>query len=163
MISKWLLIFTLMVIGVLGVSSVGWFETQQSQVEEITQVHRDTLHELQNIKQTNQWLKEVVIPYFSTMPLTKRDAELDMIRFYDSYFKKYNFRVSKFIYYDDSAKMDVAFTFIPKNQDDINTFLALRYPSGFLQIQQLTSKEGSMSGIITIIQPMKGAVNASGQ
>jgi hypothetical protein len=59
--------------------------------------------------------------------------------------------------------MDVAFTFVPKNQDDINTFLALRYTSGFLQIQQLTSKEGSMSGIITIIQPMKGAVNASGQ
>ena len=82
-----------MVIGVLAISTVGWFETQQSQVEEITQVHRDTLHELQNIKQTNQWLKEVVIPYFSTMPLTKRDAELDMIRFYDSYFKKYNFRV----------------------------------------------------------------------
>lgn len=163
MIQKWLLIFASLMIGVLAFSSVEWFETKQAQVEEITQVHRDTLHELQNIKQTNQWLKEVVIPYFSTMPLTKKDAELDMIRFYDAYFKKYNFRVSKFIYYDDSAKMDVAFTFVPKHQDDINTFLALKYPSGFLQIQQLTSKEGSISGIITIIQPMKGVANASGQ
>ena len=163
MIQKWILIFALMVIGVLAISTVGWFETQQAQVEEITQVHRNTLQELQNIKQTNQWLKEVVIPYFSTMPLTKRDAELDMIRFYDTHFKQYNFRVSKFIYYDDSAKMDVAFSFVPKNQDDINTFLALKYPNGFLQIQQLASKEGSMSGIITIIQPMKEVANASGQ
>jgi hypothetical protein len=163
MIQKWLLIFITLVIGVLAISTVGWFETKQAEVETVTQSYRDTLQELQNIKQTNQWLKEVVIPYFSTMPLTKGDAELDMIRFYDAHFKKYNFRVSRFIYYDDSAKMDIAFSFIPKNQDDIYTFLALRYPNGFLQIQTLASKEGSMSGIITIIQPMKGVANASGQ
>ncbi len=163
MIQKWLLIFTTLVIGVLAISTVGWFEAKQAEVQTVTQSCRDTLQELKNIKQTNQWLKEVVIPYFSTMPLTKGDAELDMIRFYDDHFKKYNFRVSRFIYYDDSAKMDIAFSFIPKNQDDIYTFLALRYPSGFLQIQQLASKEGSMSGIITIIQPMKGVANVSGQ
>ena len=163
MIQKWLLIFSLMIVGVLSFSSVGWFEAKQVEVEAVTQSYRDTLHELQNIKQTNQWLKEVVIPYFSTMPLAKLDAELDMIHFYDAHFKQYNFRVARFIYYDDSAKMDIAFSFVPKNQDDIYTFLALKYPSGFLQIQQLTSKEGRMDGIITIIQPMKEAVNASGQ
>lgn len=163
MIIKWLLTFILLVFGIMLLSSVMWFDSKRFQTEQITQSHRDNIRELQNIKQTTQWLRNVVIPYFSTMPLSKANAELDMIHFYDRYSQAYNFKVSQFIYYDTSAKMDIGFSFVPKNQEDINRFLALKYTNGFLQIQEFSSKEGTISGVLTIIQPMEGDLNASGQ
>lgn len=162
MIVKWLITFVLMCMGIFLLASVGWFDGKRFQTQQVTQEYRDNIRELQNIKQTNQWLREVVVPYFSTMPLSKTNAELDMIHFYDRYSHQYNFKVSKFIYYDSSAKMDVGFSFSPKNQNDIDRFLALRYENGFLQIQQFSSKEGTVSGVLTIIQPMQGEINASG-
>lgn len=161
MIYKWLITFTLLVFGIFFLASATWFEREQLQIEQINEEHRQTIQELRNIKQTTQWLKDVVIPYFSTMPLTKHDAELDMIRFYDQYAQRYHLKVSKFIYYDSSAKMDIGFSFIPKNGNDIDQFLALKYPKGFTQIQVLTLKDGVMSGVMTIIQPMQGAIDAS--
>ena len=163
MILKWLLTFILLVFGIMLLSSVTWFDAKRALTEQITQGYRDNIRELQNIKQTTQWLREIVIPYFSTMPLSKTDAELDMIRFYDQYAKTYNFKVTQFIYYDTSAKMDIGFSFFPKTPNDLNRFLALRYDNGFLQIQQFSSKEGEISGVLTIIQPMQGDLNASGQ
>lgn len=161
MISKWLITFVLLLLGIFFLASATWFEREQLQIEQVSEEHRQTLRELHDIKQTTQWLKNVVIPYFSTMPLNKRDAELDMIRFYDQHAQRYHLKVSKFIYYDDSAKMDIGFSFIPKNANDIDQFLALKYPNGFTQIQALTFKDGIMSGVMTIIQPMQGEINAS--
>lgn len=163
MILKWLITFALLSIAIISLATVSWFDNKRFQTQQITEEYRANIRELQNIKQTNQWLQEVVIPYFSTMPLTKNNAELDMIYFYDRYSKLYNFKVSKFIYYDNSAKMDIGFSFSPKNQNDIDHFLALRYDNGFFQIKQFSSKEGIISGIATIIQPMKGDINASDQ
>ena len=163
MILKWLLTFTLLVFGILFFASTTWFEDQQAQVEQINEGNRQTIRELQDVKQTTKWLREIIIPYFSTMPLNKQDAELDMIRFYDHYSQQYNLKVSKFIYYDSSAKMDIGFSFVPKSNKDIDQFLSLRYSKGFLQIQTLTMKEGAISGVLTIIQPMQGVTNASGQ
>ncbi|MGZ5209088.1 MAG: hypothetical protein ACXWB0_08735 [Sulfuricurvum sp.] len=163
MMLRWLLTFILLVFGILLLSSVTWFDGKRSLTEQVTQGYRDNIIELQNIKHTNQWLRDVVIPYFSTMPLSKANAELDMIDFYDRYAHTYNFKVSQFIYYDTSAKMDIGFSFIPKNQDAIDRFLALHYEKGFLQIQNISSKEGTISGVLTIIQPMQGDINASGQ
>ncbi|MFH0710565.1 MAG: hypothetical protein V2A75_10165 [Pseudomonadota bacterium] len=163
MILKWLLTFILLVFGILLLSSVTWFDGKRSLTEQFTQGYRDNIIELQNIKYTNQWIRDVVIPNFSTMPLSKANAELDMINFYDRYTHTYNFKVSQFIYYDTSAKMDIGFSFIPKNQDAIDRFLALHYEKGFLQIQNISSKEGTISGVLTIIQPMQGDINASGQ
>lgn len=163
MILKWVLTLTLLIFGILLLSSTSWFDNKSIFTKQATQGYRDNIRELQNIKQTTQWLREIVIPYFSTMPLSKADAELDMIRFYDQYAKTYNFKVTQFIYYDTSAKMDIGFSFFPKNHHDLNRFLALRYDNGFLQIQKFSSREGTISGIITIIQPMQGDLNASGQ
>lgn len=163
MILKWVLTLTLLIFGILLLSSVSWFDNKSIFTKQATQGYRDNIRELRNIKTTNQWLQNVVIPYFSSMPLSKTNAELDMIDFYDHYSSNYNFKVSQFIYYDTSAKMDIGFSFIPKNQDDIDRFLSLRYEKGFLQIQKFSSKEGTISGIITIIQPMQGDFNASGQ
>lgn len=163
MILKWLLTFIFLVFGIMLLSSVTWFDTKRSLTQNIIREYRNDIQELQNIKQTTQWLRNIIIPYFSTMPLSKTNAEQDMIHFYDRYAKTYNFKVAQFIYYDTSAKMDIGFSFFPKNQDDINRFLALRYENGFLQIQNFTSKEGEISGILTIIQPMQGDLNASGQ
>jgi len=161
MIYKWFITFILLCIGILLFASVTWFETQQAQIEQINQEHRDNIRDLQNIKHSNQWLHEVVIPYFSTIPATKHDAQLDMIQFYDKYARTYNFQVSKFLYYDTSAKIDIGFSFIPKNQNDIDRFLTLKYEHGFLQIQQFKLENGVISGILTLIQPMKGEANAS--
>lgn len=161
MIQKWVMTFILLCIAVISFASVQWLESQQAQVEQITQQNRDTIRELQNINNTNQWLRKIVIPYFSTIPMSNRNAELDMIHFYDRYAHQYDFKVSQFIYYDTSAKMDVGFTFTPKSPDDIDRFLALRYENGFLQIQTIASKEGVISGILTIIQPVQGGTNAS--
>jgi len=163
MILKWFITFILLSIGLLLFASVTWFDSKRFQTEQIIQEYRQNIHELQNIKQTNQWLRDIVIPYFSTMPLSKTNAELGMIHFYDRYSHQYNFKVSQFIYYDTSAKMDVGFSFSPKSQNDIDRFLALRYENGFLQIQKFSSKEGTIEGVLTIIQPMQGDVNASGQ
>jgi len=162
MILKWFITFILTSMAIVLLASVTWFDSKRFQTQQVIQEYRDNIRELQNIKQTNQWLRDVVIPYFSTMPLSKANAELDMIHFYDRYSHQYNFKVSKFIYYDGSAKMDVGFSFSPKNQNDIDRFLALRYENGFLQIQQFSSKEGTVSGVLTIIQPMQGEINASG-
>jgi hypothetical protein len=163
MILKWVLTFILLIFGILLLSSVSWFDEKSALTQQATQGYRDNIRELRNIKTTNQWLQNVVIPYFSSMPLSKANAELDMIHFYDQHSSIYNFKVSQFIYYDSSAKMDIGFSFIPKSQDDIDRFLSLRYEKGFLQIQKLSAKEGAISGIITIIQPMQGDLNASGQ
>ncbi len=163
MILKWFLTFILLVFGILLLSSVTWFDGKRSLTQQVTQGYRDNIIELQNIKYTNQWIRDVVIPNFSTMTLSKANAELDMIDFYDHYAHTYNFKVSQFIYYDTSAKMDIGFSFIPKNQDAIDRFLALYYEKGFLQIQNISSKEGTISGVLTIIQPMQGDINASGQ
>lgn len=161
MIAKWFLTFSLLTLGVLFFASVEWFELKQSEVEQINQEYRNTIRELQNIKHSNQWLRESALTDFGGMPQTKEDADINMIKFYDRYSHLYNFKVSKFIYYAPSAKMDIGFSFIPKNQDDINRFLALKYPYGYLQISQLTAKEGIISGIITVIQPIAGEINAS--
>jgi hypothetical protein len=162
MILKWLITFTLLSIGIVLLATVTWFDNKRVQTQQITQKYHANIRELKNIKQTNQWLREVVIPYLSTIPMTKSNAELDMIHFYDCYSQQYNFKVSKFIYYDISAKMDIGFSFSPKNQNDIDRFLALRYDNGFLQIQKFSSKDGTISGVLTVIQPMKGDINASG-
>lgn len=160
---KWLITFALLLLGVSFFISGTWLKTQQQQIEQANEEHRQTIRKLKDIKQTNKWLREIIIPYFSTMPQSKYDAELDMIRFYDQYAQRYRFKVSKFIYYDTSAKLDIGFSFVPKNQSDIDHFLTLRYPNGFLQIQLLTLKDGEFSGVLTIIQPMQGTKNASGQ
>jgi hypothetical protein len=148
--------------GALFFASVEWFESKQTEMEQITQANRESIRQLQNINNINRWLRETVIPYFSILPLNQKNAELDMIRFYDQYASRYNFRVSQFIYHDSSTKMDIGFSFIPKNQNEIDHFLALNYPNGFLQIKTFSSKEGSISGVLTIIQPMQGDSNASG-
>jgi len=162
MILKWFITFILTSMAIVLLASVTWFDGKRLQTQQVIQEYRDNIRELQNIKRTNEWLQDVVIPYFSTMSLSKTNAELDMIHFYDRYSHQYNFKVSKFIYYDSSAKMDVGFSFSPKNQNDIDWFLALRYENGFLQIQQFSSKEGTVSGVLTIIQPMQGDLHASG-
>lgn len=163
MIKNWLTTLILLSLGVLFFASAEWFIIKQSEVERINQEYRDTIYELENITLSNQWLQKVSLSYLSDMPQTKYDAEIEMIKFYDRYSHLYNFKVSQFIYYDTSAKMDIGFSFVPKNQDDINRFLRLKYNYGFLQIQRFSFKEGEMSGVITLIQPIEGDTNASEQ
>ncbi|MFZ2968493.1 MAG: hypothetical protein WA080_05490 [Sulfuricurvum sp.] len=162
MILKWLSIFIFLAMGNILLALAGWFDTKQVETEQIIQKERDAIRELRTIKETNTWLYESVIPYFSTLPLPQKQAELGMIDFYDRYAHVYHFQVSQFIYYDTSAKMDIGFSFVPKNQGEIDRFLALTYDQGFLQIQRIASSKGEMSGILTLIQPLSGDHNASG-
>lgn len=153
--------FVLLSLSALLIGSVSWLEEKRLTVERLNDQTKNDLRELREIEQTNRWLTKNILPRIGNQILENEAIELSMIAFYDQYASLYQFRVSKFVYYDTSAKMDIGFTFVPKNPSDIDRFLALRYLDGFIQIKELSYKEDSMSGILTLIHPIKGGENAT--
>ena len=161
MIKRWVLTFSMMAMGIVLLSAAQWFETQALQIDQVTKGYKDDLREIRSISETHEWIERVAIPYFASVPMSTTEAELDMIRFFDRHAKTYRFKVEKFVYYEGAAKMDIGFSFVPKNQDDIARFLAIRYDQGWVQLQKFGIKEGEMSGTLTLIQPVSGEFNAS--
>lgn len=155
-----ILSFILLFFSGLSIGSISWLEEKQAEIERLNEQSKNDLRELQGIGRTNQWLTRKVLPTLSNNTFDNEKIELGMISFYDTYASFYNFRVSQFIYYDTSAKMDIGFSFIPKNSSEVDRFLGLRYPYGYIQIKELSFKEGTLSGILTLIQPIKGENNA---
>jgi hypothetical protein len=161
MIKRWLLTFFMMAMGIVLLAIGEWLETKSLEIDQITKGYKDDLREIRSIDETSRWLENVAIPYFSSTPMTRSEVEVDMIRFYDRYANLYQFNIVKFVYYDTAAKMEIGFSFSPKNKDDIARFLALRYDQGLIQIQKAEMSKGKMNGILTLIQPLSGETNAS--
>lgn len=153
--------FVLLSLSALLIGSVPWLEEKRLTIERLNDQTKNDLRELREIDQTNRWLTKNILPRIENQILENEAIELSMIAFYDQYASLYQFRVSKFVYYDTSAKMDIGFTFVPKNPSDIDRFLALRYLDGFIQIKELSYKEDRISGILTLIHPIKGGENAT--
>ncbi|MDD5716548.1 MAG: hypothetical protein PHW64_01995 [Sulfuricurvum sp.] len=159
MIRKWLWMVGMTCGGVFFMGTADWFSQKSAEIASITDTYRQDIAELKKIRDINLWLKQVIIPHFSAIPETQSDAEIAMIRFYDRYSKTFNFKVSKFIYYDTAAKMDLGFSFRTHSQEDIDRLLSLRFEGGFIQIQTLEIRPGEMNGILTLIQPIQGEIN----
>lgn len=153
--------FILLSLGALLIGSISWFEEKRLNVERLNDQTKNDLRELREIERTNQWLSKNIIPRLGKQILNNEDIELNMISFYDRYASLYQFRVSKFVYYDTSAKMDIGFSFVPKNAADIDRFLALYYADGFIQIKELSYKDDSLSGVLTLIHPVKGGASVT--
>lgn len=158
---RWFITTILILVGTLSYIAASWFEAQELQNEALSETYRTSIKELRNIKQTNEWLKHTIIPYFNISNYKQEHPELSIIHFYDQYFKLYNFKVAQFIYYNGSANMDIEFSFQPKDSNDLYHFLQLKYPDGFVKITSLSYQDGKATGILTIIHPLSEDYNAT--
>ena len=143
------------------VSAIGWFEQEQLIIEDLNNKHQEEIKKLRKIKSINNWLDEVIKPLLNDVPSNPLQADNNLIRFFDSYAKSYNFTLTQYIYDDgDSKFINMSFEINRANSDAIRSFLHLRYHSGFLSFERFVVDSKVIAGELMLIQPYEGENNA---
>jgi hypothetical protein len=151
-----------LVLCVLLIAMIDWFEKEEHKLELINKEHYKTIGKLENISQINLWLHEVV-----GIVEEKNSLETDesLIKFFDKHKDTYNLFVSRYIYKDEIAKnLDLSYTISAGDRKKLADFIVIENRDGFLQFRELKMDEKSLSGKIQVIHLYKlyeGDKNAS--
>ncbi len=150
------------VLTILMLSSISWFEQEQDRVERINEKHIEDIKKLKKITQINVWLDTVVKSKIQTLSEREYEAENHLVNYYDNNAELYNFKMVRYMYNDQNTKnFNVSFQMDRNNPSILNNLISLRYTDGFLQFKKFEMDEKSIRGEIQLIQPYQGDNNAS--
>lgn len=143
------------------VASIEWFNKERGIIEDINKKHQKEIRKLRKIKSINRWLDKVIKPLLNDVPNNPLVADTNLVTFFDHYAKSYNFTLTRYIYDDgDSKFINMSFEIDRNDLSTIETFLQLRYKSGFLSFNRFEVDEKKIAGELLLIQPYEGENNA---
>lgn len=149
---------------VLLIAMIDWFEKEEYKLELINKEHYTTIQKLENISQINLWLHEVV-KIVEKRKTNSLETDESLIKFFDKYKETYNLLVSRYIYKDEIAKnLDLSYSISAGDRKKLADFMVIENRDGFLQFRELKMDEKSLSGKIQVIHLYKlyeGDKNAS--
>lgn len=145
---------------ILMLSSISWFELEQEKIETINKKHIEDIEKLKKITQINIWLDSIVKTKIRT--LSERESENKLVSYFDHNAALYNFQVKRYMYNDKNTKnLNVSFKVDRNNISNLNNLMSIQYIDGFLQFKKFEMNEKSIKGEIQLIQPYNGDNNAS--
>ncbi len=150
------------ILSVIMVASVSWFEKEQEKIERINKNHLKDIQKLKKISQINSWLDSIVKPKLKITPANEDLADDNLVRYFDTHSKELNLQVSRYIYADDVAKhMIVTYEVKRSKLQELKKLMNLYFKEGFLQFRELHVDEKTVKGTIELVQPFNGENNVS--
>ncbi len=148
------LIFVNMAISVLLLSLISWFEVKEAEIRSINSKHKRDIQKLKKIPSLNAAIEKYVRPALKIQPKNAQEADLKLIRFFDEYAKKYDFKVDKYMYSDDIAHyLDITYSLQRSEKKNLNNFMKTFFKSGFIQFKEFQAKGETLDGKIQLVQP----------
>ena len=146
----------------LMLASISWFEKEQLKVESINKEHLVQIEKLRKIGKINTWLDNVVKPLLISLPKTQKEAESNLISYFDTHQQNYTLSVKQFIHKDDVAIYLLNdFSLDRSKLNILESFTNVHYPYGFLQFQEFSLNKKNLQGTLLLIQPFYGEDNVS--
>ena len=131
-----------------------WFEEEDFQIEKINKKYIEDTRKLKNISKIDSWLHEKVKNNLKELPKDSKTADFKLIKFFDTYAKKYNLKVEKFIYKDDLAHfLKIKYVISRENYNALNKFLKQEYKGGYIMLKNFKIDKSTLSGDLILIQP----------
>jgi len=131
-----------------------WFEEEDFQIEKLNEKYIKNTRKLKNISKIDSWLHENVKKNLKELPKDSKVADLKLIKFFDTYAKKYNLKVQKFIYKDDLAHfLMIKYVISRKSYKVLNKFLKQEYKGGYVLLKNFKIDKSTLSGDLILIQP----------
>lgn len=150
------------VLMVLMIDSISWFEYEQEKIETINKKHIEDIEKLKKIKQINVWLDSIVKSKLKILSESEDEAEYHLVSYFDDNAEVYNFKVNRYMYSDNDTKnLNISYSVDRDNTAHLNTLISLLYKDGFLQFKKLEMDKNNIKGEIQLIQPYNGDNNAS--
>ena len=150
------------VLVVLMIDLISWFEQEQEQIETINKKHMEDIKKLKKIKQINVWLDSIVMSKLEILSESEDEAEYHLVSYFDDNAEVYNFQVNRYMYNDNDAKnLNISYNIDRNNTSNLNTLMSILYKDGFLQFKKFEMDEKNIKGEIQLIQPYNGDNNAS--
>ena len=159
---KLLIISAAFALSILMVAASNWFEEQTKVVESINRQHLHEIERLKKIAKINKWLRSTITPFIESLPKDANASDVTLVKFFDRYADRFDFRVKNYIYKDKySHNLDVMFKIPRYDKKNLQELMLLRYPTGYLQYNTFELKEESVIGKLRIVQPLYGDFNVS--
>ncbi|MCW8822289.1 MAG: hypothetical protein OQK45_08670 [Sulfurovum sp.] len=150
------------VLVVLMIDSISWFEQEQEKIETINKKHIEDIEKLKKIKQINVWLDSIVKSKLKILSESEDEAEYHLVNYFDDNTEVYNFQVNRYMYNDNDAKnLNITYSVDRDNTSKLNTLMSILYKDGFLQFRKFEMNKKNIKGEIQLIQPYNGDNNAS--
>jgi len=131
-----------------------WFEEEDFQIEKLNKKYIEDTRKLKNISKIDSWLHEKVKNNLKELPKDSKTADFKLIKFFDTYAKKYNLKVEKFIYKDDLAHfLKIKYVISRENYNALNKFLKQEYKGGYIMLKNFKIDKSTLSGNLILIQP----------
>ena len=150
------------VLVVLMLGSISWFEQEQEKIETINKKHIDDIEKLKKITQINAWLDGIVRSKLKVLSEKEDEAEHHLVSYFDNNVEKYKFKVNRYMYNNNNAKnLDISYSVDRNDTGKLNTLMSILYKDGFLQFKKFGMNDKNIKGEIQLIQPYNGDNNAS--
>ena len=131
-----------------------WYEEETALVKKINKKYTKNIKELRTITKINKWLQTEVKG--DLIPLSKESEYIDLqlIKFFDMYASKYNFKVKKFIYKDHFAHfLEIEYTLPRDSYKKLISFLHQKYGTGYRVLKSFKVDQNSLNGEMLLVQP----------
>ena len=159
---KILTITLTIVLSVLMIASISWFELEQEKVDAINKKHVEDIQKLKKISQINIWLENIVKSKIQTLSAREDEVVSNLVRYFDDNAKAYNFQVNRYMYNDNNTKnIDIKYSVDRNETRHLNGLMSISYDDGFLQFKKFEMDQKHIRGEIQLIQPYNGDNNAS--
>ena len=151
-----------MVLIVLMLSLISWFELEQQKVEEINKKHIEDIEKLKKISHINILLENIVKTKVQSLSEREAEAENNLVNYFDNNSELYDFKIKQYIYNDENTKnLNVSFKVDRNNESNLNNLISMQYKDGFIQFKKFEMTDKNVNGEIQLIQPYNGDNNAS--
>lgn len=142
---------------------ISWYNMQDADIMRINQNHLQSIRNLDQISQTNIWLKRYIIPTLHDIPKSSNKASLQIISFFDNNYKRYNLKIVKLNIKEKSKKtMLISYKLGLDNLALVKSFMHLKLKSGFIEFNSFKFTPQMLTGEMSlIVQSLSGDKNVS--
>lgn len=78
-------------------------EVKTIELKSLTRENAETIVKLKEMKETNEWILKNLDKKSNIVEMDKKEAELNLVNFYDKYNKKYGFRLIKYMQEEEES------------------------------------------------------------
>lgn len=151
---KIILIFVNLAISVLLLSLISWFKVKENQIKPVTFSYETDIEKLKNIPELNAFIEKYVRPALKIQPKTSEEADLKLINFFNTYAKRYDFVIEKYVSSDKIAHyLQINYRLQRSDKKNLNQFMGNSFKSGFIQFKKFEVKGTTLYGTIQLVQP----------
>lgn len=131
-----------------------WLDKSIFALNRANEKYINNIRKAKKIQDIDIWLREKVSSKLKQVPVKTKDAELNLINFFDKYSDIFNLKVKKYIYNEGLAKhLGVTFDLPRNNKKKLEQFFTTTFPNGYISYKTLDIGK-DVTGYIDIIQPV---------